>query len=80
MSFKQVFKNRIFLAGFMLLVIGSGPLLITLLAAKLGLIADPNPNPVIFGMMAGLSFWPGLILMGFGAYREKKSSTENIKT
>lgn len=61
------------------MVVGSGPLIVTLLAAKLGLTSDPNPNPVVFGMMAMFSFWPGLILMGIGAYKEKTSAAENIK-
>lgn len=76
---KQVFKNKIFLAGVILLVVGSGPLLVTLLAAKVGLTSDPSPNPVILGMMAQFSFWPGLIIMGIGAYKETTSTTENIK-
>lgn len=79
MTIKQVFKNKIFLTGFILLVIGSGPLLVTLLAATLGLTADPNPNPVIFGMMAMFTFWSGIILMGIGIYKEKTSATENNK-
>lgn len=76
MNIKQVFKNKMFLTGFILFVIGSGPLLVIMLAAKMGLTADPNPNPILFGLMAGLTFWPGLILMGIGAYRVKKSTTQ----
>lgn len=44
----------------MLLLLGSGPLLLIILFAKLGLTKDPNPNPVLFGIMAMLTFWPGL--------------------
>lgn len=80
MTIKQVFKNKIFLTGFILLVVGSSPLLVTLLAATLGLTADPNPNPVIFGMMAMFTFWPGILLMGVGIYKEKTSITENNET
>ncbi|PKD44253.1 hypothetical protein [Rhodohalobacter barkolensis] len=80
MTIKQAFDNKIFLTGFMLLVIGSGPLLVTLLAAKLGITADPNPNPVFLGMMAMFTFWPGLLLMGIGMYREKISCTENNRS
>lgn len=79
MSIKQVFKNKIFLTGSILLLIGSGPLIMTLLAAELGLTTDPNPNPVLPGIMAGLSFWPGLILMGIGVYKEKTSTAEKTK-
>jgi hypothetical protein len=79
MTTKQVFKNKIFLFGFILLVIGSGPLIVTMLAATLGLTSDPNPNPILFGMMAMFSFWPGLILMGLGFFAERKSDKENSK-
>ncbi|PWN06035.1 hypothetical protein [Rhodohalobacter mucosus] len=75
MTTKQVFKNKIFLIGFIMLVIGSGPLIVTMAAANLGFTADPNPNPIVFGMMAGLTFWPGIILMALGIYNEKKSSS-----
>ena len=62
-----------------MLVISSGPLLVMFLAATLGLTSDPNPNPIYFGMMAMFTFWPGLILMGIGIYKEKTSATENSK-
>ena len=39
--------------GVTLLVIGSGPLLLVIAAADLGLTRDPNPNPVGFGILAG---------------------------
>jgi hypothetical protein len=38
--------------------LGSGPLLGIIVAAKLGLTHDPNPNPIAFGILAGLTFWP----------------------
>jgi len=79
MTTKKVFKNKIFLTGFILLVIGSAPLLVTMLAAILGLTSDPNPNPVFFGMMAMFTFWPGLILLGVGIYKEKTSAPKNNK-
>lgn len=72
MSLKHVFKNKIFLTGFIILIIGSGPLFSVMIAAAVGLTSDPNPNPVIFGMMAGLTFWPALILMAIGWYNQRK--------
>lgn len=74
---KHLFKNRVFLAGLILLIVGSGPLLFTMLAAKLGLTADPNPNPVIFGMMAMFTFWPGIIIMAVGFYMDRKTPASN---
>ena len=40
-----------------------GPLLLIILCAKLGLTDDPNPNPVFFGIMAGITFWPSMLCM-----------------
>lgn len=70
---KKIFKNKIFIIGLILLVLGSGPLLVTGIAAELGLTADPNPNPVVFGIMAMITFWPGIILLGIGIYTEMKN-------
>ena len=50
-----------------MLVIGTGPLVVTMLLASAGLTADPNPNPVGFGILAFLAFWPGVILTVIGA-------------
>ncbi|HMD31079.1 MAG TPA: hypothetical protein VKG84_04150 [Candidatus Acidoferrales bacterium] len=52
--------------GVTLLVIGSGPLLLVIAAADLGLTRDPNPNPVGFGILAGITFWPAVILIAAG--------------
>ena len=52
--------------GVSLFVIGSGPLLGIILAANLGLTHDPNPNPVGFGILAGLTFWPAIIMIVIG--------------
>lgn len=68
-------KNILLIIGVVLLVIGSGPLLIILGLAALGFGDDPNPNPVIFGIMAGLTFWPSTILIANGLYRNYKKST-----
>ena len=73
---KSLFKNRFFLIGLILFVIGSGPLILTMTAASLGLTTDPDPNPVIFGMMAMFSFWPGIILMGIGIFVNKRSAKD----
>ncbi len=46
----------------MLLVLGTGPLLSVIIYASLG-FGDPNPNPVIFGILAFLTFWPSVACM-----------------
>lgn len=72
-------KSRTFVAGVALLVFGSGPLFLVILLAWLGITADPNPNPVGFGILAMFTFWPGIILtvVGFVAsIRKRRNSVE----
>jgi len=58
--------SRLFWAGIALLVIGTGPLLAIGTAASLGLLSDPNPNPIGFGLLAFFTFWPAIILIVWG--------------
>ena len=58
--------TRLFWIGLAILIVGTGPLLAILIAASLGLLSDPNPNPVGPGMLAGLTFWPAAILIIWG--------------
>ncbi len=61
-------------AGIVCLVVGTGPLVSIMVAAGLGMTDDPNPNPVLFGMLAGLTFWPSLGLIAVGIWRVRKTS------
>ncbi len=63
-----------------MLVLGTGPLASVMLAAKLGFLSDPNPNPVYHGMLAGLTFWPSIILIGIGVRGVKKSRLHRNET
>ena len=49
-----------------LLVFGTGPLLAIILAASLGLLSDPDPNPIGPGLLAFFTFWPAVILIVWG--------------
>ena len=62
----SLLRSRYFLVGALLLVFGTGPLLVVILLASLGMTRDPNPNPIGFGILAFLTFWPGVILMVLG--------------
>lgn len=74
-------KNVLLIVGLVLLLFGSGPLIVTISLAALGFGDDPNPNPVIFGMMAGLTFWPSIILIVIGLYKNyKKSSFRDVSS
>ncbi|WP_145979262.1 hypothetical protein [Gemmatimonas phototrophica] len=61
-------------AGLVGLVVGSGPLVSIMVAARLGFYHDPNPNPVFLGMLAGLTFWPSVALIAFGIWRRRKQA------
>jgi len=65
-------ESTLFRVGLVLLVVGSGPLLAIMLVAKLGFTADPNPNPVFCGILAGLTFWPALILLALAVWRVRR--------
>ena len=76
---KRLKTNRYFKIGLLIFAIGSGPLILVGMAATLGITNDPNPNPVVFGIMAMVTFWPGLALMALGlvtSYRDEKAERE----
>ena len=52
--------------GLAVVTLGTGPLVAILLAAKAGWTVDPNPNPIGPGILAFLSFWPGIGLFVIG--------------
>ena len=53
--------------GTILFSVGVGPLLLIIAAAKLGLLNDPDPNPIGPGLLAMLAFWPSIALLILGA-------------
>jgi hypothetical protein len=65
-------RSRFVQVGLILLVLGTGPLLTVVLLAKLGIYHDPDPNPVFLGMLAGLTFWPALGILGLGIWRVRR--------
>ena len=67
MDSPQRFKlTVVFWIGLALLVLGTGPLLLIVVAAELGLTSDPNPNPIGPGLLAFFTFWPAMILIVWG--------------
>ena len=52
--------------GLAIAVIGSLPLLLVGIAAKVGLWPDPNPNPIGLGLLFWLSVGLGLLVALFG--------------
>ena len=62
--------NKLTKIGLIIFIVGCSPLLLIMMCAKLGILDDPNPNPVIFGIMAFLTFWPSLILIFIGIIKQ----------
>ena len=58
--------------GLVLLVVGTGPLVLILVAAGFGLTRDPNPNPIGPGLLAFLTFWPSIFMLGAARQRRRK--------
>ena len=70
-------KSKWIRAGVVGLVVGTGPLVSVMVAAQLGITDDPNPNPVGFGILAVLTFWPSIVLIAVGIWRQRKQTRES---
>ena len=65
----QYLRSRLVWIGLGMLILGSGPLLLIIGAAAVGLWPDPNPNPIGPAILAFLTFWPSLICIAVGVVR-----------
>jgi hypothetical protein len=61
---RTIFGSRLLWIGVVLLVLGTGPLLASVVYAWSQ--GDTNPNPVGPGILAMFTFWPSIILMVVG--------------
>ena len=64
--FKTLLKSRLFLAGFITLIVGGSPLLLYILYEFL--TGARGGNPIGLGLLFFVSFWPAVIMMGVGAF------------
>jgi len=78
MTSSEYWRSGLVKAGVLLLVFGTGPLLFIIVAAAIGLWPDPNPNPVGPGLLAGLTFWPGLICLIVGISRVRRDKSRAL--
>jgi hypothetical protein len=63
---RRFYANTLCKVGLWMLILGSGPLLPMIAAAELGLLSDPNPNPIGPGLLMFFTFWPAVICLGLG--------------
>jgi O-antigen/teichoic acid export membrane protein len=56
---RAMFGSRFLWIGVALLVLGTGPLLVTI-------VLDPTADPVGFGMLTFFTFWPSILLIVVG--------------
>ena len=70
---KRYLSSWLVRIGLTLLIVGSGPLIGFLVYAKLGFYPDPSPNPVYLGILAGLTFWPSVLLLLIGVWQVRRS-------
>lgn len=68
---REYLSSKMVRVGLVLLVLGTGPLLAIIVAAKIGLWPDPNPNPVGPGLLAGITFWPAVLCVLVGVVRAR---------
>ncbi len=69
---REYLQSRLVQVGLGLLILGTGPLFFIIIAAAVGLWPDPNPNPIGPGLLAFLTFWPGIICLGIGIARVRR--------
>ena len=69
---RDLLRDTWFRIGLFFAVFGCGPLLIILVLHTLGLLSDPNPNPVGPGILFLLTSWPGVICMAIGVRRVQR--------
>lgn len=72
--FQRTVSHRLFRIGLVIFLLGSGPLLLVMAASTLGLTADPNPNPVLLGILAMFTFWPSILLMAIAAWQARHAA------
>ena len=62
--------NKLTRIGLIFFLVGSGPLLLFMLFVKIGLLQESNPNPILFGIMAMVTFWPSILLILIGVIKQ----------
>jgi hypothetical protein len=65
-------KSKLVVGGLVLLLAGVGPLVTVIVLAALGMTKDPDPNPIGFGLLAFVTFWPSMAMIAIGIARTRR--------
>ena len=71
-------RSRLVQVGAGLLVFGTGPLVSIIVAAAVGLWSRSNLNPIGPGLLAFLTFWPGVICLVVGIAQARRRSRKMV--
>ena len=72
---REYLRSKLVRVGLGLLIVGSAPLIGIIVAARVGLWPDPDPNPIGPGLLFFFTFWPAVIclIVGVGRVRRGRS-------
>ena len=73
---RKYVRSRLVRIGAAIFLLGTGPLLLIIALAKLGVLNDPNPNPVGPGILAVLTAGPGLACIAIGIARVDRAGRD----
>lgn len=65
-------RSWLYRCGVALLAVGAGPLVLFIIAEKLGLVADPNPNPIGLGLLFFVTAPISAVLILVGRSRPRR--------
>ena len=63
------FSSRWIQAAILLVIFGWGPLFTDIFLHNLGVLQDPNPNPVGYGLLFAITFFPAILCFAIGLFQ-----------
>lgn len=75
---REYLRNVWIRIGLVLVVLGSGPLLLVGFLSTIG-IGDPNPNPIGLGLLFVVTAWPAVICLLVGIMKVRDARKEQAR-
>jgi hypothetical protein len=73
---KSILSNRWTKVGLILVALGWGPLFAIILLSRFGMLSDPNPNPIGYGLLFAITFFPAIICLAIGSFQSLRRRPE----